>query len=240
MSLLALQRSFRAQIAGDDGAVPSSAGMKIYRNAYRGRLVAAFEARFKRTRCWVGTESFAAAACHYILSHPPSGWTLDDYGETFPGELATVFRDDPDVSELAWLEWHLQRVFGVSDAGELDVVALSSAGYSERAWDALGFAMASGFVLRALHTNSVEIWEALDAGTAAPQAAAIQNRFVIVWRAGFQPRYRVLAADEFYALNMIAQGATLGHVGAEIDPAQLGAWLARWLGDGLFAGVRPG
>ena len=241
MSLAALQRAFRTQIVSDDdAAAPLPAGMAIYRDAYRGRLLAALEIRFERTRRWVGAESFGAAACHYILSHPPIGWTLDDYGDAFPGQLATLFAHDPEVAELAWLEWHRERVFGASDAGELDLAALSSAGYSERAWDALGFAMASGFVSRALKTNSVEVWEALDARTATPQAFAIQNQFIVVWRAGLQPRHRVLQADEFRALDMIAQGATLGQVGVGSDAVQLGAWLAGWLGDGLFAGVRPG
>ena len=112
MSLLALQTEFHREIiADDDGMAPSSTGMAIYRDAYRGRLLAALETSFERTRRWTGEDTFTAAACHFILTHPPAGWTLDAYGADFPDLLAALFADDPEVAELAWLAWQMSQAF---------------------------------------------------------------------------------------------------------------------------------
>ncbi len=153
MSLLTLQSAFRAEIVADDeGLAPSSLGMAIYRDAYRGRLLAALESSFERTRRWVGEEAFTAAACHYILTHPPVSWTLDDYGGDFPELLETLFAKDPEVSELAWLEWHLSQAFAAPDTPTLDPAALAAACKTDAEWDCISFRMAAGYAMRPIAT----------------------------------------------------------------------------------------
>lgn len=241
MSLQALQMAFCAEIAApDDAAPPSSAGMAIYRNAYRGRLLAALEEGFERTRRWVGDEAFTAAACHYVLSHPPGGWTLDTYGADFPALLAELFAGDPEVAELAWLEWQLQQAFGAADAPCLDAAALAAAGHDEPGWSRMRFAMAAGFALRNVTTDCVTLWESLagDLSVLEPPPAK-HDADVLVWRRALSPRYRLLDRAEGRALAALAAGAPFGDIAADCDPALLGTWLARWLGDGLFAAASP-
>lgn len=242
MRLLDRQRAFCAEIAAPDEGEPSSSiGMAIYRNAYRGRLLAALEEGFERTRRWVGDEAFTAAACHYVLTHPPRGWTLDTYGAGFPELLADLFARDPEVVELAWLEWHLQQAFAAPDGPCLDPATLAAAGYGDAAWTQMRFTMAAGVALREVATDCAALWEALAADRAAPEAPpARQDAGLVVWRQGLTPRYRVMDRAERAALAALAAGASFGQIAADADPALLGAWLARWLGDGLFAGANPG
>lgn len=242
MSLLERQIAFRAALAaGDDDGPLASAGMTIYREAYRGRLLAALEASFERTHRWVGPQAFTAAACHYVLTCPPTGWTLDDYGADFPAMLANLFAQDPEVAELAWLEWQLQRAFAAIDAPTLDPAALAGVGHSAMDWAAMRFELAAGFAALPVATNCTALWAALgeadgpDVVVSHGPAAAL-----LVWRAGLSPHYRLAAMEELRALEQLAGGATLAALAETDAAASLGPWLAQWLAEGIFSQAVPG
>jgi hypothetical protein len=237
MSLLERQIAFCGEIAAaDDGLPPSSPGMAIYRDAYRGRLLAALEVSFERTRCWVGEEAFAAAAAHYVLSHPPSGWTLDEYGDGFPDVLAALFGQDPEVAELAWLEWQMSQAFAARNRLELDPAELAAADYGEADWAAMHFTMAAGFTTRTIATNCDELWAAVaDRPADTFAAASIPAAGLAVWRSGLSPRYRVCPLDELAALQRLAEGAAFGELALDTKAEVLGLWLAQWLSQGLFS-----
>lgn len=245
MSLIEQQRAFRAAIvAADDGEAepPLTTGMAIYRSAYRARLLGALESGFERTRRWTGAESFAAAASHYILTQPPRSWTLDSYGAQFPALLAELFKNDPEVAELAWLEWQMQQAFAAPDLPELDLAALVGAGLDAADWDALRFTMAAGFTHRRITHDCAALWQVTSSDTlpedrtaqALPEPAEL-----IVWRKDLMPHFRMLGAGEFTVLARIAAGSTLGEATgeapSETGPERLGGWLAQWLQEGSFA-----
>jgi hypothetical protein len=238
MSLLALQTAFRDEIvAPDDGAAPSSLGMAIYRNAYRGRLLDTLKSRFERTVHWVGEDNFTAAACHYILASPPTSWTLDAYGDAFPDLLAELFAGDTEVAELAWMEWAMQEAFAAPDRPSLDPQDLATAGLSDGDWDRVCFAMAPGFASREVQTNCTDLWSALADG---PDNDFITSQggtaHLLIWRQGLSPHYRITTPDEASALSRLAQGQSLGQIAAAQDPERLGPWFAGWLAEGLFSG----
>ncbi len=245
MSLIEQQRAFRTAIAASDDEDPAgSTGMTIYRNAYRARLLGALETSFERTHRWTGAESFTAAASHFILTQPPRSWTLDVYGAQFPAVLAELFGADPEVAELAWLEWHMQQAFAAPDAPELDVAALAGAGLDAADWDGLRFAMAAGFAHRRVAHDCAALWQAA-ASVSVPAARATASlpapMELIVWRKDLMPHFRMLEPAEFAVLSRIAAGHTLGQATSDVDaeadadPARLGGWLAQWLQEGLFA-----
>lgn len=237
MSLALLQRGFLQEIAAaDEDAGPSSPGMAIYRNAYRARLIDALGTSFERTRCWAGAEPFEAAACHYILTCPPSSWSLDDYGHSFPAALETLFPDSPELAELAWLEWHMQCAFAAPDRPLLDPAELAARGLSEQAWAELQFIMAAGFAARSIATNCIALWAALAKSDAEDFAVeAMEGQFLIVWRNGFSPHFRQVEEAELCALSQLAAGASLGEIANENNAQILGEWLALWLQDRLFS-----
>lgn len=241
MSLLERQSAFRNEIAAADDARPaSSIGMQIYRDAYRGRLLAALEVSFERTRRWVGEQAFTTAACHYILTHPPRSWTLDAYGAEFPMVLAELFADDAEVAELAWLEWQMQQAFAARDGAPLDPAHLAASGYDATDWDRMRFDTTPGFALRSLTTNCISLWHHLgpDQTDSMFEVEPDLDHAAVVWRQDCSPSFRELSQAEFRALEAMARGGTLGSIAAFCEAEQLGQWLAQWLSDGLISGVR--
>ena len=242
MTLAARQLAFYAEIsATDEAAAPSSLGMAIYQNAYRSRLIAALETSFERTRRWVGEATFTAAACHYIIAQPPTGWTLDSYGDRFPDVLAALFAGDPEVPELAWLEWQLQQAFAAPDRPELTAPALAGAGLAELDWETVRFAMAAGYAARAVTQDCAGLWQSLHAEQQSHYTLQpLRPTVLVVWRKGLSPHYRVLNPAEFAALECLANGLPFGEAAQRAgDPAQFGGWFAQWLSEGLFASLDP-
>lgn len=238
MSLLELQTSFRAEIVGgDEDPEPSSLGMTIYRDAYRGRLLAALETGFERTRRWVGADAFTAAACHYVLANPPRDWTLDNYGAGFPALLEALFVGDPEVAELAWLEWQMQSAFAAPDAPELDPATFAAAYGSGTDWDRLGFVMAAGFAHRPIATDSPSLWSAL--ASDADFAVSRQEAFILIWRSGLSPHFRVCDEAEYESLVLLAEGGTLADIVRLASGDRLALWLTQWLREGIFSSAVP-
>jgi hypothetical protein len=244
VSLLASQQAFLAEISGEDEAVTDpSLGMEIYRNAYRARLVGALEASFERTRHYVGEAAFGQAAAHYVLTHAPRSWTLDLFGDAMPECLAELFAADPEVAELAWLEWHRQRAFAEPDQPQLDSLELAGAGLAGEDWARLTFTMAAGFAARAVTHDCAALWAASAEDTPGDFTLAAKPGQLIVWRNGLRPLHRQLSPDEWTSLERLTRGETFG-AAAEPPPghdeaewaAAVGGWLAQWLQDGLFSG----
>lgn len=244
MTLLAWQRAFRAEIAAsDEQGAPSSPGMAIYRDAYRGRLLAALASAFGRTRTWVGEQVFDLAAAHYILTTPPRGWTLDAYGAQFPALLADLFGQNPEAAELAWFEWHLQQAFAARDRPRLTAACLARAALDPEAWQSLRLYPAAGFASRRMQTGCLALWQALGRGDGADvDLAAPPTPWLTVWRRDEQPHFRLLADDEHALLTALAQGQLLGAALAAASAgagdqaqARMGGWLAQWLDEGLFS-----
>lgn len=241
MSLLEQQRAFVAEIAADDDLPSSSLGMEIYRNAYRGRLSDALATSFERTRRWVGEDMFELAAAHYILTHPPKSWTLDTYGADLPEALELLFADDPEVTELAWLEWHMQQAFAAPDLETLTPAALAAADLGETDWEHLRLAPAAGLASRSVSHDLAALWHALADGPSERSIlSASDPAMLLVWRKGLSPQFRLLEPQEFTALKPLLDGASFGEAASQIGETELprfGQWFAQWLSEGLFSSI---
>ncbi|WP_095012764.1 DNA-binding domain-containing protein [Tsuneonella mangrovi] len=252
MTLAATQRAFMAQVLDEDAPLPRSwsdharAGMAIYRNAYRARLIDALAETFPATRHWVGIEAFERAAAHHAIIHPPGGWTLDSAGSGFDETLAQLFAGDPEVGELAWLEWRMHMAFVARDAVPLDrkgfAALLSAQG------DAMDLRLTPmpGLAVRRVVADIPAIWRSAKAGEApageVPMLA--EPGGLVVWRDGFQPVFRATSALEADCLAHLRDGATFGAICSLVAVAlddearaaeQAGAMLARWIDDGMLA-----
>lgn len=246
MSLLELQRGMReALLAGDgDPAAPPDPGLLIYRSAYRARLLGALEESYERTRQWAGEDAFEAAACHHIILNPPVSWTLDDYGAGFGETLSGLFAQDPEVGELAWLEWHMSRAFAAPDCAVLDPDALLSGPMADGDWEGMQLEFVTNFAMRKVHTACTALWQALKEGAASPDAMLLpEPTTLIVWRKDFCPHFRQLDDAEAAALAALVAGTPFGEVcaalaegaGPEAAVSQIGSWLGQWVQDGLLS-----
>lgn len=247
MSLLGLQRDVRAWLVDEKrGAARRirggrTAGLDVYLNNYRAQLVACLEESFAHTRAWLGPQRFFEAVVRHIDRVPPSSWTLDAYGRDFPETLATIYGDDPEVGELAWIEYALGEAFVGADAPELGMAALG-----EVDWERAILRLVPTFDYRQLWTNAAALWSSLNAGEVPPAVEELgEGGFVVVWRQGHVAHFRAADAQELMSLLLVRSGLAfeglclrlVESLGEGAGVEQAGRYLAQWVSDGLIAGL---
>ncbi|MFM9853093.1 MAG: putative DNA-binding domain-containing protein [Sphingomonadaceae bacterium] len=253
MKLLALQNEFRAALLADnddDLATPFGAaatpGLSVYRNAYRARLMECLRNSFEKVWSWVGDEAFDAAACHHIILTPPHSWTLDDYGDGFDQTLASLFPGDPEIPDLAWLEWAMQRAFASLDGPVVTPADLTSDAMANCDWDNVTFSFVDSLQTRIITSNCTGIWLALANETDMPELITLEDFAALhVWRKGFSPQFYVADENEHRALTMAMAGDSFGqicealadHQSTDEAIAAAGGMLGRWIGEGMVAAL---
>jgi len=254
MSLAALQQEFMGQVLGEERPLPPhwdarmAEGLAIYRNAYRSRLIDALRDTFPKTVQWVGDETFAQAAAHHLILHPPSGWTLDLIGAGFVGTLEELFAGDPDVADLAWLEWAMHLAFTASDCTPMDAARLAEAtqGFGEADWADMRLSFAPSLYTRPVSSDCGALWRALGGEEPPASAPALETPMhCIVWREDLAPVFALVAAQAGDCLGRMRGGASFGALCAGLaesmppDQAagEAGAMLGGWLARGIVLGV---
>ena len=250
MSLLALQRDFRGHLTEVPATsagwpdVRMAPGLAVYHNAYRVQLSDCLAETFSRTNAWLGGEAFVAAARAHIEAWPPTGWTLGDYGARFADTLAELYPDDPEVAELAHLEWLLSRAFEGADAPALSIEAMVDVD-----WDHARVTFVASLKTVPARTNAAAICSALAQDVLPPAAALLpEPGFLLVWRQDFTPCFRTIETIEHDALTLLAAGAdfaamceVLVNARGETDGIALaGAMLGEWFQDGLISEITAG
>lgn len=254
MRLAALQQEFMAQVMDEDRPLPGGwdhrmgEGLAIYRNAYRARLVDALRETFPKTAQWVGDEAFAQAAGHYLILHPPTSWTLDMAGEAFVETLADLFASDPDVADLAWLEWAMHLAFTAPDHTPMDAAGFTTAtsAFGEDDWANMRLRFVPSLRIRALRSDCAALWQALDQeeppATAAEPASPMH---CIVWRDGLDPVFTLVPARNGHCLMHMRADSSFGDMCAALAEAmpadqaaaEAGTMLGGWIGRGIVLDV---
>jgi len=247
MNLADYQRTFRSWLLEPDDATAErfgpavAAGLAVYQNNYRTQLIGCLEVSYPQVRRWLGDDAFREAAIGHIVAHPPRAWTLDHYGHDFSDTLIALYPRNPDLRELAWIEWSLSEAFVAGDPPPLDNDALADVD-----WDEAQLELTPSLRLRPATTNADDLWLALDSDTDVPQGAMLDapGGFVI-WRKGFHSQLKRVDATDFDALLSVRGDATFAslcdrlvdRLGEEAGVARAGALLADWLGSGIVTGV---
>jgi len=125
--LLPLQARFQQHLLGEADASELIAGsparralgLAIYADAYRRRLVEALADAYAKTRLLLGEAAFDDAALAYIAANPPTTRSLRWYGGGLVAHLREALPRDPDVAELAQLDWALRNAFDGPDSAVL-------------------------------------------------------------------------------------------------------------------------
>lgn len=247
MTLAALQRDFRDWLidvpVAMDNWVDASArpGLDVYHNAYRVQLVECLKDTFEKTFLWLGEDAFTEAALNYVERTPPSGWTLGVYGKEFDGMLGELYADDPEVAELAWLDWTLSRAFAGADAAPMPTDGLADVD-----WDRAKLTLAPTIDVGPARTNAGAIWSALSVQDDPPTAALLRSpAAMLVWREDFTPCFRLIDLIEQRALRLIGTGISFGalcgelvkELGQEPGIMKAGAMLAEWISNGLIVAI---
>jgi len=197
---------------------------------------------FDKTWAYIGDERFEAEVAGYIAAHRSTSFSLDDYGGGFPGMLRRRLPDEPDVFELAWLDWSMRRAFDGPDAEPVAPARLSALSPDE--WDRARLVLHPTLVHRDVLSNVGSLWASLDAGAPVMPPPLTGPMSLRVWRKGLQPHFRMIPAEEGAALKVIAAGQTfaalcedLGRDGSRDAPVRAGRLLAVWLEDGLIVDI---
>lgn len=250
----ALQKAFMAQVLDEDAPLPHgwgnrhAAGMSVYRGNYRSALIEAMRSTYERTGKWVGEAAFRRAAAHHLIAHPPSSWTIDDAGAGFDLTCAELFANDPEVTELAWLEWTMLGAFTAPDVAPLDLPGLNAAtsGFGEDDWANLKLRFVPGCGARILEHDLRAIWQALDEeDLVRPDFTLETARGCLVWREGERVTFIMVEAEEVHAFEAMRQGSGYGEVCMMIAndgdtsgaAMRAGAMLGRWLREGLITAI---
>lgn len=254
MKLAEIQSAVMALILDDAAQTPlewnerQRAGIDIYRNAYRVRLVDSLAEVFERTREWVGEESFRRAAAHHLIVRAPCSWTIDRAGEGFVDTLGDLFSRDPEVPELAWLEWAMHSAFVAADCVPLSPggFAAATALPAEAAWAGLRLRLVPGLEARAIAFDCGGLWRALAKSENLPKTLELpESRGLVVWREAMTPVFMSVDAVEHECLQLVAASATYGDVcdllvdrfGEAQAITYAGVMLGRWLSNGWIAGL---
>ena len=247
MSLLALQRDFRAWLTSGAADIPAgcgeraSAGLAVYLNNYRSQLLTCLATTFPTVRAWIGDTAFDDAASAHVDRVRPRSWTLDAYGLQFPETLDALFHADPEIGELARLERELTVAFVGPDAAPINPTA-----FTHVDWDEAIICFVPTLTLLPVTTNVGAIWSAINAEQTPPPVARLTERECIaIWRSNFTSKFRTLAGEEVAVLGQPREGlhfaalcATLvERLGQEQGLSIAGSMLGQWLADGMIAQI---
>lgn len=217
-------------------------GLAIYHNAYRARLAEVLADAHPRLLRYLGGDTFEAEARAFAVAQPPCGEGLGRYGAGFAGYLQTRYPHNPELFELARLDWDLRACFDGPDLPALSAEAVQAD--AEGRWLQTSPACHAGLVLREVGSNVVALWHALDADLEVPPPQALaEARHLAVWRQGQQPHFCSLEPAEAEFLQALQPpGATLAGAierfsGGAVLPeeATLAGWLQRWWQAGWLA-----
>jgi hypothetical protein len=248
MKLADMQSDFRSwltsassEAAGRLGGPRAAAGLAIYQNNYRAQLVGSLEQAFPRIRSWIGEDAFLEAAIKHIDASPPHAWTLDAYPDHFGATLVTLYPNNPDLHELAWIEHTLSVAFVDADCAPMPLDALASVD-----WETASLQLAPSLHIHAATTNADSIWSALWQETAVPQGEMlVEAGGFIIWRRGLTSALKFITALEYQALSQLQHNGSftalcdllVERLGDSAGVERAGALLAGWLGNELIIGV---
>ncbi len=213
----------------------------IYRTAYRLRLTEVLADSFAKTYLFMGSDTFDAEAQDFAVAQPPLMRSLNRYGANFPAYLRGRYPDNPELHELAQLDWDLRACFDGADQPALDLAAAQADASS--AWLSRLQPLHASLVLRPVTTNVLQLWKAIDADAEVPQARTLDAPVtLLVWRRGLQPHFQTVDDAQALFLQALNQGdsvtaATDRLAGSEAlqQPEQLSVWLQTWLDQGWLS-----
>lgn len=249
MNLAALQARFRDWlVTGDeaDAAVfgtHAAAGLNVYQNNYRVQLMGCLEVSYPLLRRFIGEEAFRAAAITHIDTKPPRGWTLDHYGADFAETLRALHPHNPDLDELAWIEWMLGEAFVAADAVPLNPESLACID-----WDRTQLILASSVRVRSATTNADDVWMALRQDEHAESEMLPDCAGLVIWRKDHIARLRRTDGTELLALRQLASDPSLealcdavfSNIGEDVGIQRVGRLLADWVSAGMVTHATDG
>jgi len=216
--------------------------LDIYANMYFYRILDVLREEYPRIVAVVGDAAFHDLVTDYLLIHRPRNPSLREAGALLPQYLVrhALGIGRPWLPQLARLERTHRELFDGADAVPLALDTLRS--LTPDAFATLAVRLCpTHAVLDSAYALSA-IWNACLSEPVEPEA---RGELLLVWRANFEVRHRVINdAGEVAMLSLAAGGATMSEVCEAMTaplPIDVGdsagrafEILARWVDDGLL------
>lgn len=129
--------------------------LHIYHSGYRSRMNEALQSAFEQTWAYLGDDAFDAICTRYTETNPSHSPNLGDHGRNFPRFLQQALSSDPEIAELATMDWRLHSAFDAPNAAILTGEQLANVG--EAQWASLGFVFHPSVSLAQFEWNALEI-----------------------------------------------------------------------------------
>jgi uncharacterized protein (UPF0276 family) len=242
-----------AQARGADAArrvrtapgVDARQRLGIYHHAYRARLAEVLAESFEKTRLFMGSETFAQEASMFAVEQPPRVRNLGRYGAGLPAFFGQRYPGNPELRELAQLDWDLRECFDGPDVAALD--AQAAAADPRQAWLLREQVLHPSVRLRPVTTNVLQLWNAINGDEEVPAAAALDEPgALLVWRKGHLPHFQSVEPAQAQFLEALAQGRSITQACEDLQglpelaqPQTLGQWLGEWWEQGWLRAQSP-
>ena len=214
----------------------------IYHRAYRLRLCEVLRDSFAKTSAYMGSDLFDGHASVFVMQQPPTERNLGRYGAALPVFFQQIYPDNPELYELAQLDWDLRSRFDDLDAPALTVEALVTNTHGEIPCLSMTSPLHHSVVLRNSRTNALKLWRAIDDDVEVPEVQQQEaGSGLVAWRWDLQPNFMSLDPAQYSFMQALAAGDSIQDAGDRFadtevlpSPEVLGAWLQSWLTQGLL------
>lgn len=234
-----------ASLFKQHGRVQPALGIEIYQNAYRLRLLETLRDTYAYTAMYLGDAWFDSLGLKYIEEQPSLDHNISWFGALFASFLRIQHPVDPDIHELALLDWNLRRAFDGPDSRALLIDDLANIAPDE--WDRVVFEFVPTLTRLIFQSNAVAMWQALKELQTPPTVVLFERPVsVLTWRKEFQPHFKTLGAEEGRMLEMALQQIPFGALCEQMvsefansdATALVGYCLRDWFQQGLVVGFR--
>lgn len=229
-----------ASLCGD-GVADVATRFAIYHHGYRIRLREALGVEFPGLARLHGRR-IDAMVDSYVRTHPSSHFNIRWHGGELADFLAATapWRDQPELADMARLDWAISTAFDAADHTTVDATALARV--PPEAWASLRLHLLPHVrLLRVMH-NVDAFRRAADRHSARPPLRRLrQPRCLLIWRPALEVRYRSVGRDELPILQAALEGKAFANLcelaaerhGTHAALPRVAALLAQWLGEGL-------
>jgi hypothetical protein len=219
----------------------------IYHNAYAIRLIKILREEFARLRKFLGDAAFDRLAKAYLAEHPSKYFSVRWLGIDVAAFLAArdPWRANPELAQLAQLEWAQAMAFDAADAPlarREDLTAVPPAD-----WPGLKLTPHASVQILSVSPDLFALWQALgrDEKIGERPAHFAPDAPHLVWRLGLDVKLRPLETDEAEAWNAAIAGEPFAelcerlaaHVGADRAAVRAAELLDRWISTGMIGRI---
>jgi hypothetical protein len=242
---------WRSISAGPDGVAPAllevsepsaklgaAERLRVYADAYFWRLHDVLAEDFPRVAALLGGERFEDVVRKYLTSHPSTHPSVHHLGRDLAAAIAQRPDLPPYLADLARLEWARREVFDAGECEPLRADALRAGASAD--WPHLRFTPIPALAILRADWPVHEVWGGTAAVSVPPTATCIR-----VWRSqDYRVYHAPMDARDAEALDRLITGESFGVICTAFDDLaplegarRATALLARWLEDGIIAGV---